>query len=188
MKYMLFLDVQKSNIKDSAARTIAKRIIDCAYQLKDREDVFTFASSLEPDGADAGGDESELFSCLGSLVNVRSNRHGLLSTFPSLTRMMAEKGRLPEEIYVCGFEASGIVLFASLLFKAIHPTAKVTIIDDLSFDMNYSEKLAALTVAERLGVGYATAKVALGITFHSELPKEAESSQSSAPSGEQDKA
>lgn len=167
MKYVLFIDVQKSNINSPAAQTVAKRIIDCAYQIKGREGFYTFATRFGSSNAEADGEDGELFSCLGSLVNTRANRLTMLSTFPALTRKMAENGTPPEEIYVCGFEASGVVLFAAMLFKSIHPTAKVTIIDDLSFDSSYTDKLAALEIADRLGVHFATAENALGIKFTS---------------------
>lgn len=164
MKYVLFMDVQKSNIYNPAARAVAKRIIDCASQLKGRKGFYTFATSIEPvlEQEERAG---ELFSCMRSLVNTRVNRLRKLSTFPAITRKMNEGGKPPEEIYVCGFDASNVVLFTSLLFKAIHPTAKVTVVSDLTYDDIFPDQLAAVGIAEHLGVRVALAQDALGITF-----------------------
>ena len=164
MKYILFMDVQKSNIKTHAAQTVAKRIIDCAYQLKERKDVYSFATRIDPvlESDEADG---ELFSCLGSLVNTRVNRLRMLSTFPAITRKMSEEGMSPEEIFVCGYETDGIVMFAALLLKAIHPNAKVSIIRELSYASSHQEGLAALGVADRLCVSTVAVKDALGIRY-----------------------
>lgn len=161
MKYLYFVDVQADRIfgpnANDAAQTVAKRIIDCAYQVKDRTDLYTRATSRNDEGG-------ELFSCLGSLVKSRSIRNPQLS-FGGLSRLMSQPGHEPDSVYLCGFDTSGTILPLAILIRSLYPKAKVTILEDFSHDQSYEDHLAALRVARRCGIAVSTAQVALGITI-----------------------
>ena len=160
MNYLYFVDVQADCIigpsASPAAQSLARRIIDCAYQVKDRPDLFTRATSR----SDEGG---ELFSCLGS-VKSRSIRGSQLS-FGGLSRLMSQPGHEPDSVYLCGFDTSGTILPLAILIRSNYPKAKVTILDDLCHDQSYEDHLAALRVARSCGISVSTAQVALGITI-----------------------
>ncbi len=161
MNYLYFVDVQADRIigptSTTAAQSLARRIIDCAFQVRDRADLFTRATSR----SDEGG---ELFSCLGSLVKSRSIRGSQLS-FGGLSRLMSQPGHEPDSVCLCGFDTSGTILPLAILIRSLYPKAKVTILDDLCHDQSYEVNLAALRVARRCGIAVSTAQVALGITI-----------------------
>lgn len=161
MNYLYFVDVQADSIigpsASPAAQSLARRIIDCAYQVKDRSDLFTRATSR----SDEGG---ELFSCLGSLVKSRSIRGSQLS-FGGLSRLMSQPGHEPDSVYLCGFDTSGTILPLAILIRSNYPKAKVTILEDLCHDQSYEDHIAALRVARSCGIAVSTAQEALGITI-----------------------
>lgn len=150
MRYFLFIDVQKNLVTGEAAipgaREVASRIVDCAYRLKDADGCYAYATRLTD-----GTEESELFSCLGSIVDGRGVRSGGLSELIGLELKMAAFGK-PDEIVVCGLGTSGMVLVAALLMRTFHPSAKVSILGDLTCDKSEGDKAAALIVARNNGV------------------------------------
>ena len=161
MNYLYFVDVQADSIvgpsATSAAQSIARRIIDCAYQVKDRQDLFTRATARNDEGG-------ELFSCLGSLVKSRSIRNSQLS-FGGLPRLMSQPGHEPDSVCLCGFDTSGTILPLAILIRSNYPKAKVTILEDLCHDQSYVDCLAALRVARSCGIAVSTAKDALEIAI-----------------------
>lgn len=157
MDYLYFVDVQADHIIGPETQSLARRIIDCAYQVKDRQDLFTRATSRSDDGG-------EIFSCLGSLVKSRSIRGSQLS-FGGLSRLMSQPGHEPDSVFLCGFDTSGTILPLAILTRSIYPKAKVTILEDICHDQSYEDHLAALRVARSCGIAVSTAQVALGITI-----------------------
>lgn len=150
MRYFVFIDVQKNMIDGEdaipGAKDVASRILGLAYRLKDADGCYAYATRLTD-----GTDGSELFSCLGSLVKWRGVRAERLTELVGLERKMSETGT-PDEISVCGFGTSGMVLMAALLTRLRHPSAKVSILGDLTCDKSEDDKAAALIVARNNGV------------------------------------
>ena len=162
MNYLYFVDVQSDSIigpsATPAAQSLARRIIDCAYQVKDCPDLFTRATSRNDEGG-------ELFSCLGSLVKSRTRRTSQFAFSGICSLVMSQPGHEPDSVYMCGFDTSGSILPLAILIRSNYPKAKVTILEDLCHDQSYDDHLAALRVARSCGIAVSTAQVALGITI-----------------------
>lgn len=159
MNYLYFIDVQTDRITGPRAmpraREIAERIIKCAYQVKGLPDLHTCATRLL-------GEDSEMFSCLGSLVRSRPLRQSPFA-IRSLTYKMGEEGYAPKNVFLCGLGTASAVLPIALLVKTVHPDANVTILDDLCCDQTEDDLAAALRVARLCGISVQSSKDALSL-------------------------